>query len=130
MQRPSSSSQTTLDVVPNDNLVVFVPADSSTPPPADPSSTNATLAQQSPPQTIQFSDATTPEDYGAVQDKSFIVLDANAADEAGGEAGHEAVSMQNGGHEAIIVMESGEGDGQWYHDEDNHELKRVKVSFF
>ncbi|KAI0035668.1 component of IIS longevity pathway SMK-1-domain-containing protein [Vararia minispora EC-137] len=128
MQRsPSPSTTTTTSFAPEENLVVIVPSDPKSTPSTSISPTNAPPVVQSPPQTIQFSDTTTPEDYGSIQDKSFVILDANASDEATDTSGHESVSLQEGGHETIIVMESGEGDGQWYTDGDNHELKRVKV---
>ena len=86
--------------------------------------------QLSPNGTIQFSDATTPADYGDSLDKPFVVLETNGEGERGQDegGGHEGVSLQNGSGEPIIVMESGEGESPWSTEGDNHELKRVKVS--
>lgn len=86
------------------------------------------LSQPAQNNTIQFSDATTPADYGEGLEKPFVVLEANGEGGRGqDEGGHEGASLQTGSGEPIIVMESGEGDSPWTAEGDNHELKRVKV---
>ena len=54
-----------------------------------------------------------------------MIVEGESQDESVDDAVHETVDVQ--GREGVMVMDQGDDGQQWFHEHENHELKRVKV---
>ncbi|KAI0309050.1 component of IIS longevity pathway SMK-1-domain-containing protein, partial [Amylostereum chailletii] len=76
---------------------------------------------------IHFSHDSAPDDFPNTSHKGFVVIDGPPQHQLLDVPSHDPMNAHSAGQEAIIVMESGDENQQWYQEGDNHELKRVKV---
>jgi len=60
-----------------------------------------------------------------VGENAFMIIGGESQDDSADDSGHESVDVQ--GREGVMVMDNGDDGQQWFPEQDNHELKRVKV---
>jgi protein phosphatase-4 regulatory subunit 3 len=54
-----------------------------------------------------------------------MIVEGESQDDSVDDVSHESVDVQ--GREGVMVMDNGDDGQQWFHEHENHELKRVKV---
>jgi hypothetical protein len=60
-----------------------------------------------------------------VGEHAFMIVEGESQDDSVDDVTHENVDVQ--GREGVMVMDNGDDAQQWFHEHENHELKRVKV---
>jgi hypothetical protein len=60
-----------------------------------------------------------------IGDNPFMIIEGESQDDSVDDVSHEGVDVQ--GREGVMVMDNGDDGQQWFHEHENHELKRVKV---